>query len=136
MQNFHITLAFLGDISPQTQRKLVNAIGKIEHQKVEMMLDKTGYWPKQGIYFATASRESPQLNSLATRAKSLAGKAGVRTPKGLYLPHVTLARQCDDAPVALSHPEIQIEFPEFCLFESTRTPKGVRYDAIENFALN
>lgn len=138
--NFHITLAFIGDINDRDLETLCNTID--EHQRGQefvagtLALDCVGYWPGPDIYWMGTSREAPQINRLARKLQSLSGRVGARLTRKTFTPHITLYRNCSEpppAPVVL--PDIELAYRQVTLFESKPGRAGVSYHPLAGWDL-
>jgi 2'-5' RNA ligase len=138
--NFHITLAFIGELAPgplerlcervdiETERNLIQG-GQVE-------LDITGYWSKPGVYWLGANAWPAPLSSLAQKLRHLATGAGARRDRNPFLPHVTLFRNCVAAPTAPAQPPaFRASYLHFTLFESRQGKTGVSYHPLQQWEL-
>ncbi len=127
--NFHITLAFLGQI---TDRQLDLISNQIEEHppwsEFSICLDQVGYWPKPKAFWLGCSDAHPAHLTLAVQLHKLARKAGLPLPKQEYVAHLTLARKCSENPPApLIAPDFSWQAQQFHLFESVSSSHGVAY---------
>jgi 2'-5' RNA ligase len=136
-ENFHITLAFLGEISLNKVRLLEQQLADIRTGSFTLRLDAVDYWPKPEISCLSASEQPNELKTLVGTLRNRLRRNGVRVERRAYHPHVTLARRCITAPpAALVAPDFECHFEEMVLFESTRRSNGVRYDAVCHWSLD
>ena len=134
--NFHLTLAFLGEISERQLRDIEVMASSIRVPAFILPLDSTGYWPKQQTYYLAPTHLPDSAFELVSQLKQIANRLDIKVDKRKYQAHLTLARRCELAPPeALTPPDITLDCSEFCLFESTRMKGGVRYDLIDSFDL-
>ena len=135
--NFHLTLAFLGNVTPMQLKSVVELGERVQASTFTLRLSQMGYWPRQEIVYLAPSHVPCELIHLAEEAKQLARRSGLRVERRAYRPHLTLARRCKVAPPApLMQPDFEISVEEFRLFESVRRPSGVVYKTLETFYLN
>lgn len=130
--NFHITLAFLGDVNNAGLERLCAAVENWREQTtsraVSLTLDRCGYWPRPGIFWLGSSESSPQLDAMATKLASLGQGVGARRDRRRYIPHVTLYRRCTlPPPASVREPRISVALNDITLFESCRGRRGVSY---------
>jgi RNA 2',3'-cyclic 3'-phosphodiesterase len=99
-KNFHITLAFVGEVPDgdvQILREMGDALGL---QRCAIELNKLEYWPNSQAIVLTA-RAAPR--DLATRTEQLRAAAAAKIRAGRdkmkWHAHVTLARKVAQAPV-------------------------------------
>ena len=136
--NFHITLAFVGEVGERQLDTLCRAVDAWEPNTGagELILDQTGYWPKAGIYWTGPSHATPELAALARKLQHLGGQFGARLEKKPFAPHVTLYRGCTEPPPAPALlPDIPLVYDHFTLFESKSQSQGVSYHALEHWDL-
>ncbi|MBT0586161.1 RNA 2',3'-cyclic phosphodiesterase [Alteromonas oceanisediminis] len=126
--NFHITLAFLGQVTEPQLDRLQTALGEIDCAPFALTIDHFGYWQKPPVAWLGCSEKPPQLSSLQLRCVAASRRAGLQLSEREYVPHITLARKCmPPVPPPLFEPNLPIEFSAFCLFESVSTDRGVTY---------
>jgi 2'-5' RNA ligase len=138
--NFHITLAFIGQISDIAIERLCHSVDVwLAHTKVcgaRLNLDCTGYWQKPGIYWLGATSWPDQLEHLAVKLGNLASAVGGKRDRKPFQPHVTLYRRCHTAPVApLDIPTIALDYQHCTLFESRQGKRGVSYHVLQDWNL-
>ena len=110
--NFHITLAFLGNINPRQQALLLARIDGTSSGPITLTLDMPGWFAKPRVLWLGCKQIPETLLELAQNTASAANASGIKREKRRYIPHVTLARKAAHAPQALFTPEIT------CTFES------------------
>jgi len=138
--NFHITLAFVGELGDASMEQLCASVdawaGQGRAPPGTLSLDRVGYWQRAGIYWLGPASWPPGLTSLATKLRHLASAAGARRDRNTFQPHVSLFRRCTGAPPAPpSIPELALEYNHFCLFESRQGRRGVSYHVLEAWQL-
>ena len=138
--NFHITLAFIGEVDNRQLDTLCRAVddrGPGPHTGAgELRLDQVGYWPKPGIYWAGPSQPTPELAALARKLQHAGGLVGARLEKKPFVPHVTLYRGCTEPPPAPAVlPAVTLNYDHFTLFESHVGRQGASYQALEHWHL-
>ena len=65
--NWHITLAFLGDINVATKPCLEQAAATIKGQRFNLFLDQLGYWPNKRILWLGTSQTPATLAQFVTQ---------------------------------------------------------------------
>jgi 2'-5' RNA ligase len=138
--NFHITLAFLGELrSTNLERLCLSVDDWLDHSKLpgsELPLDCTGYWHKPGIYWLGAETWSEPLTRLAGKLRDLSSGVGGKRDKNNFQPHITLFRRCTVAPPApLMAPDFVLPYQHFTLFESRQGKQGVSYHPLQHWDL-
>lgn len=138
--NFHITLAFVGELPAVALERLCLSVDDwLQHSPVagaRLTLDQIGYWHKPGIYWLGPRTWPPQLDTLARKLAGLASAAGGKRDKRGFQPHITLFRRCADAPPAPAvDPHIALDYQHFTLFESRQGKRGVSYHPLQEWNL-
>lgn len=129
----HLTLAFLGAVSPE---KAIGAARRVHGRPHVLPIEKTGYWSHNKIVWA-GPRTTPA--ALAAMVESLhleLYRAQYILERRPYAAHVTLARGAGPPPREPA-PLPKVEWPvaEFTLVRSTNSPKGSIYEVLERFSL-
>ncbi|MEM1111328.1 MAG: RNA 2',3'-cyclic phosphodiesterase [Pseudomonadota bacterium] len=138
--NFHVTLAFLGEFSDAKTGHLEEAtdawVSDTQPPCGSLRLDEVGYWPKPGLFWLGPSTWADALTGLAQGLGSLGVRFGAARERKPYRPHITLARQCQQAPPApLVLPGWQVDYASFTLFESRQGRASIRYHPRCSWAL-
>jgi 2'-5' RNA ligase len=138
--NFHITLAFIGDLAQQKLELLCASVGQsLEKNPLEagsFTISELGYWQRQGILWLGPKHCPDQLLQLADRLKGLGTRFGGRRDNKVFQPHVTLFRRCKSPPQPpLELPDFSLDYSCFVLMESIRGKRGVRYNALQHWNL-
>lgn len=146
-ESWHITLQFLGIVTPEQHSAILPALRALRHPPVPIALDTLGFFDRPGIFFAQVALtpELLSLQQLVTAANIPFGFAPDTRP---YHPHITLARtRGRSGSRALrtlqsqlqAHPcRISTSFiaNDFLLYESIPTPSGSRYEIRDRFPLS
>ncbi|QJR80609.1 RNA 2',3'-cyclic phosphodiesterase [Alteromonas pelagimontana] len=134
--NYHITLAFLGDVTPRQHEALIQALDDISAPPLTLCLDSTGMWGGPKIMFAAPTKVPEELTLLAKQIRQVSRRVGIALDNREYLPHVTLVRKVTAAvPAPLLPPSVTCSFNHFHLFESVSTPSGVVYPVRQSWQL-
>lgn len=139
--NFHVTLAFAGELSLTAIEHLCDnvddwmALGQIPGDS--LALDRTGYWNRPGIFWLGPSEWPEALARLADKLRSLTTAAGAKRDRNTFQPHLTLFRGVTDPPPAPIVPgAIIMPYTHCTLFESRQGRHGVSYHALEEWPLH
>lgn len=138
--NFHITLAFIGELRGDALERLCLAVDQWQGDHLPagdtLTLDRVGYWQKTGIYWLGPSAWPDSLSRLASKLRGLASASGARRDRNRFQPHITLFRHCRTPPPApASRSAIELTYDHFTLFESRQGRKGVSYHPLQDWEL-
>lgn len=138
--NFHITLAFIGEIADGPLERLCRAVDDWQQgsrlQGAQLRLDCPGYWPRPGIFWLGPGHWPDPLTQLAKKLRQLATAAGARRDRNPFQPHITLYRHCQPAPAApVAQPGIVAAYSHFTLFESRQGKTAVSYHPLQHWQL-
>lgn len=96
----HLTLAFLGQADPRQVKALMDFTRAQRIAPGEILLDRYGAFPRQGVVWAGPAPEAPATRTLhALHDELWRGLAPLdwHPPAQVFRPHVTLARKADCA---------------------------------------
>ena len=141
VQNLHMTVAFLGDQTPESVEKLQNIIeNEIQNSagvtEIELLLDTLGYWPDTDIMWLGSREVSEGLIRLHSKCKQAANRLGAKAGGKSYTPHITLARKLNvPPPAALVDPSFRFYAQTLELWSSVREANGARYSTLGTWPL-
>jgi 2'-5' RNA ligase len=138
--NFHVTLAFIGELDAARMDRLCVAVdawvARERPPAGSLLLDQVGYWPRPGVYWLGARDCPERLARLARRMRQFAGMVGGRAEKKSFLPHITLFRRVEQPPPAPVDPlTLRVDYDHFGLYESRQGRHGVTYDLLTEWPL-
>ena len=131
----HLTLAFLGEVSPARTKAAVAAARRVQGRAHALPIETCRQWARRGIVWAGPAQTPQPLAALAGALADALARDGFRLEPRAFLAHVTLLRNAR-RPCALP-PLPAIEWPveAFVLARSTLAAGGSRYDIVDRFAL-
>jgi len=133
IDNYHLTIAFLGAVSPATVPDIITSAHSVRFAPFELVLQQGGYWQRARVTWL-APAGCPQ--SLATLVDDLWNKLaglGLTLDSRQFRPHLTLAQDADEvASVQLMAP-LRWRVQSFALLESTPGSVGPVYSVLEEF---
>lgn len=103
VENYHITLRFLGDIDEETAQDTALALGKIRRGPFDVAiegLDAFGGGRPRAVIARVAP--TPAIVELQAEQERLVRRAGLPAESRKFAPHVTLARLRDASPRAVA----------------------------------
>ena len=122
-----MTLAFIGNVADSALPRIAGAVGTVSGSACEIQLDTLGFWPRQGIVWASCATPPKALATLAEALRHALGAASIRVAGPGFMPHVTLLRKVP-GPVDLPPPEPLVWCArEMVLVESLLGPQGAEY---------
>jgi 2'-5' RNA ligase len=132
-ENYHLTLAFLGNVADEHVDAIVNAGRGLSLAPLTLTLDQFGYFPAPQVLWIGPVEAPEPLRQLAVDIWLALDAAGVPPEARLFHPHVSLARKVP-APPDLSPPR-PVAWPVsgFALMESDTDPDGARYRVVASF---
>jgi len=135
--NYHITLVFTGEISRQQIEILHDSVSAINLPAFDLDMNTLGFWQKSGIFWLGNSLIPEPLESLVKQLNKHCSQAGVSVASREFVPHITLARRCEELPLPpLVEPGFSFPVVDFSLMESTNTNHGVVYKEVFSFDLD
>ncbi|SDG22599.1 MULTISPECIES: RNA 2',3'-cyclic phosphodiesterase [Thalassobaculum] len=147
IDDFHLTLRFIGEVDPATEGELVEALDLIDAPAVTVTPLGYGHFERKGkpAVLYVAAEPTPELVSLQRRVESLVRGCGVAPDPRRFTPHVTLAR----FPKSIEAERVgrwletapPPQIPPFTvdavtLYRSRRQPDGARYEPQHRFPLD
>jgi len=131
MENFHITLAFIGQVEEKRLEEIKDDIQQrfnriiLPPQKKILLLSDVCLFKKPKVLYLSLADTPNWLSLLAEAFQSLS-----TTPDRPYNPHLTLFRKASETPKSTSINHTLL-INSFSLYESKSTPEGVRYTALQ-----
>lgn len=140
LNNLHLTLAFLGNISESN----VDNLTKVANQLAKKLTSKNGYqlnadhlgvFAKAQVLFIGLAQTPEWLNSLATEIENAAKSLNIRIDERPYHPHITISRKVKHLPEPIDF-NISLSIHSFSLYLSESTEHGVVYSPVKTFNLS
>jgi len=138
--NFHLTLRFIGDSTPDKILLLKQAIEKTASNEVSFSLetDKIGFFPKgvKKVIWMGITKEKKLLEKLYLSLESELEKVGIKKEEKPFSPHITLVREAiTNIDFEILKQNIILENKEICvgnisLMESIRIDGTLTYRPI------
>ncbi|WEX88837.1 RNA 2',3'-cyclic phosphodiesterase [Sinorhizobium garamanticum] len=93
VENYHITLRFIGDVDGRTADEIVERLDRIERPEFQLQLTGTGAFgsKKPHSVWAGVSNE-PEMFALQAEIERICQRLGLSSDPRKFTPHVTLAR--------------------------------------------
>ncbi|MDR1768408.1 MAG: RNA 2',3'-cyclic phosphodiesterase [Propionibacteriaceae bacterium] len=148
-ENWHITLAFLGEVDDESSARFVETVRAASPAEgFPVRMGGAGFFgdfksgaPVGRQVWLGCRQGADELAALSAKARQAASRSGVKVDGGKFTPHLTLARCSHPAPVR-GLLEVVDSFGDFdwtadgcALYSSTLTPTGPIYRAVADFPL-
>lgn len=143
LNNFHLTLRYIGNCTPAEIGKLQTAADQIRGNGMTLNVDRLGHFKQPKVLYLGISHCPEALQVLARKINFLVDELLLKehcpdTTKATqykFTPHITIARKVSQ-PVAPPPPfSLPISVKRFALFESISTPAGVVYTELKCWQL-
>ncbi|MDU0352906.1 RNA 2',3'-cyclic phosphodiesterase [Paraglaciecola aquimarina] len=140
--NFHVTLAFLGQVNTKQLDKLTSQIDATINSRAQpkafpVNLDFMGYWAKPKACWLGSEHTHSSHQQLVSQLQRIAKSSGLIISKQEYIAHLTLARKCAiEPPAPLIPPQFGWQAKAFHLFESVSSAHGVSYHIRQSWPLD
>ncbi len=93
MENYHVTLRFIGDVDERFAHDAANALSFIERPEVELTIDQLAtFGGDKPRAIVARVRPSPALIEMQAEQERLLRRLGAPPEPRKFVPHVTLAR--------------------------------------------
>lgn len=145
-ENFHITLSFLGETSPEVLPALKGVFGELaqSHSPMTLKLREIGVFPseREGRVIWIGVQNSRELRSLQEDGTHRLKKLGLQLEERPYVPHLTLVRlrnyrSLGDVISPLKNTDFgEMQVNDITLYESKLGGPYPIYEVLENFRLN
>ena len=93
VENYHVTLRFIGDIDEATARELDAEFGRVRRRPFEVHIEGvTAFGGRQPHSLVAKVAPSPALSELQAEHERICQRLGLPAEPRKFLPHVTIAR--------------------------------------------
>lgn len=133
--NIHMTLLFLGSITPSFRSCMENVAAQIKAAPFSLYLDQAGYFPRPKVSWVGCSRTPPALTQLVMELRKGQRDCGSTPESRGFVPHMTLARKVGRTPKSGIEPDLDWPVREFCLVRSETLSAGVEYTVVSRWPL-
>lgn len=126
-RNWHITLAFAGDVDEALIPVLQQRAAEIAVEPFRLHFDRLEFWPRPKIAALVAMTVPSELETLVMQLNSLLQDLGIVTEDRTYRPHITVSRSARNFAVERLAQRATTEWSGFELIESVSGPGGPSY---------
>ncbi len=134
-ENLHLTLAFLGDVSPVQRDDLIAEMDQIFLPSFHLLLDRMGYWRKPKVVWLGCTQVPAALDDLVAAIRRIVTRYDISVEKRAYHPHLTVMRKAVKGPRPTAFTPLPWQVNEFVLVESKLTNAGAQYSVIKRWPL-
>ena len=127
IQNIHLTLVFLGNVSLNRIDVLRKTMQTITAQAFDLTFAEICYWKHQQVIFARPEKSPPELFSLISLLKMALETTGFGFDNRTYKPHITLIRKTNPIATTRLDKPVHWHVNEWSLLQSRQTGHGVEY---------
>lgn len=104
VENFHITLRFIGDIDGRTADEVVDKLDRIERPEFQLTLQGMGsFGSKKPHSIYAGVTPAPDMYALQAEIERICQRLGLPADPRKFTPHVTLARLRNVRPEDVAH---------------------------------
>ncbi|WP_115719730.1 RNA 2',3'-cyclic phosphodiesterase [Gallaecimonas mangrovi] len=119
--NFHLTLAFIGELADSKLPDLIAGAKTAPWSAFSVPITRFGQWPKAGIAYLAPHQAPEPLLQLAAKLQALSKDLGGFVDNRPYQPHLTLARGMHQPTLpSIAIPPFLINAQQFALYHSER----------------
>jgi 2'-5' RNA ligase len=131
--NYHLTLAFLGNVPDEQLTAIVAQARHIHCPRLELTFDRFGHFAVPGVFWIGAAATPPALHDLSARLWDRMASLGLERDAKPFQVHLTLARKVRRLPAVGAPRPVSWTIEDFVLAESETDPAGARYAVLERF---
>lgn len=136
MHNWHITLAFLGNVTEAIYECAQQQAGDITGPAFDLSLDQFGFWPRPRVVWLGCSHLPEALGDLVSKMNNALQACEYSPESKNYTPHLTLLRKANQALDVRRVEPIHWHVDQFVLVESLQTRTGSVYKVIRRWPLS
>lgn len=126
-RDWHITLAYLGDIEERRIPDLLQRAEQIHVEPFRLAFDRLEFWPRPKIACLVTPTVPVELETLVADLNALIQDCGVVPEDRIYRPHITVSRNARTFPTERLTQRATTEWSGFELIESVSGPGGSSY---------
>lgn len=135
-ENLHLTLAFLGSVSPETRRCAESAADGITGAPFVLEFTHLGFWPRPRVIWSGCDQTPEALTALVNVLRQGLKGCGIKPEVRPYRAHLTLARKASvDPDFRESHAPISWTVDAFHLLESKTLSTGAQYKILRSWCI-
>jgi 2'-5' RNA ligase len=110
---------------------LIELVRELEFPRVELVLDRLGFWPRPRIVWLGCRVVPDTLKAFEGRLRRGLVQLGLVTERRAFSPHITLFRKVTRRP-RLKLTPLQWSVDGLCVVRSVLGPTGARYQVLQH----
>jgi len=134
--NWHVTLAFLGNVSSEIKQCVIDQAGMCKGNSFDLELNEFGFFKRASVVWLGTKKCPDGLKELVEHLNEKLADCDYQSEFKDYTPHLTFLRKAykplDEFLVEPVHWQVN----EFVIVESVTTDRGARYQVINRWPLN
>ncbi|GHA25303.1 RNA 2',3'-cyclic phosphodiesterase [Oceanisphaera arctica] len=131
---FHLTLRFLGPLTPVQSGSLLKQLPKMRLPAFTLELDRLGSFPRAKVVWIGPSRVPFALSTLSDELAARCAALKLGPPHRAFRPHITLFRHDSTQELPPITP-IRYRPSRLCLYSSTLSEQGPNYHILQSWPL-
>lgn len=133
--NFHITLAFLGNLDKADALQARQAAASVDAEPFELQMDRLSFWPEPGLLWLGATQLPDAARTLTEELIKALRSRGLEPDTKPFVPHVTLARKVVKPGQQGALRPLRWPVREFALLRSLTHAHASEYQPLTSWAL-
>ncbi len=134
-ENWHITLAFLGDVNMPIKQCVQQIAATVQGSRFSLSLDQMGHWSKSRILWLGVQQAPDSLQNLVNNLQNGLLSCDYRPDSRPFQIHLTLMRKAGRVNTLPAIKPIIWLVEDFCLVRSNLEDGGARYEVIARWEL-
>lgn len=136
IENYHITLVFLGSVPGERLAMLGKAAVGVKAAPFELELQRFGYWSGPRVLWLAPAHLPPELLGLAYGLRTASEQCGLQPDQRPYQPHLTLRRKVPKPPPVWPDMDpVRWRVTQYVLVASETNDKGPVYTVLNDWPL-
>ncbi|MET7015650.1 RNA 2',3'-cyclic phosphodiesterase [Uliginosibacterium flavum] len=132
--SLHLTLAFLGEVSPAQIELLCEIAAGLSLPRCGLRIDQLGYWPHNRILWAGPGQLPEGLQRFVAELHEALRAAGFALEARAFRAHITLQRKAEDPGFDICEaPALILPVASWCLAASQAEGAGSRYRVLQSW---
>lgn len=132
-RNYHLTLAFLGNVAIELLPAIRAAAAELPPPSLELRLDRFGSFPRARVAWIGPGEPAPELAGLSQSLWAAMIPLGLDPDVRPFRPHVTIARNIQREASGEIRREVIWPVRRFALIRSVTATEGARYTVDQGF---